>query len=147
MKFTGTVAYSEQKVRYIFNNDDGTTEQRVTRASLGGNYERDEIDLAKYNNQHVSVNGEWEHEWILDATVVQAFGKTEEQRPACLANSLVDEGSQLLATIVHQMTVRPQDNQGITIPQLFKAGINDIELEISVGVTSTLKITIKGPEK
>lgn len=70
--FTGTV--NEYGGKYFFDNDDGTQKQRLTRAKLGGDFEKEEIDLEPYANQSIKVNGQWEHDWILEAEIVGESG-------------------------------------------------------------------------
>jgi hypothetical protein len=67
--FTGTV--NQYGGKYFFDNDDGTAKQRLTKADLGGDYQGQEIDLEPYDGQNISVNGQWEHDWILKAEIVE----------------------------------------------------------------------------
>lgn len=65
-RFTGTVANGR------FDNDDGTPQQRLTTAALADGrpaWENHEIDLSTYEGQQIGVEGEWEHDWILEATI------------------------------------------------------------------------------
>jgi hypothetical protein len=68
--FTGGVTFDERKKRYVFDNDDGTTGQRLTRAKLGGDYAKDEIDLKEYDGQQIRVSGDEQHDWIIEAKVL-----------------------------------------------------------------------------
>ncbi len=67
--FTGVVVRSGDN--YRFDNDDGTQGQRLTTASLEeGHFEDHEINLAPYADEFLEVNGQWEHDWILETEIV-----------------------------------------------------------------------------
>lgn len=67
--FTGEVVKRPQGAR--FNNDDGTEGQRLTRATLGEKFPDKEIDLSSYVGRRIKVRGQWEHDWIIGADVLQ----------------------------------------------------------------------------
>ncbi len=66
--FTGWV--NEYDGHFYFDNDDGTDRQRLTRADWDGDYSGETIDLAPFAGQFISVNGQWEHEWIICAEIL-----------------------------------------------------------------------------
>ena len=64
--FTGTVRNGR------FDNDDGTPQQRLTTASLADGrpaWEANEIDLRQQEGDQLTVDGEWQREWILEARI------------------------------------------------------------------------------
>ncbi len=61
---------SEYENRFYFDNDDGTDKQMLTRADWDGDYRSEIIDLAPFAGQFISVDGQWEHEWIIRAAIL-----------------------------------------------------------------------------
>jgi hypothetical protein len=68
-EFTGRVV--QTPAGYRFDNDDGTKGQRLTKAKLGESPQSKEIDLKPYADESLKVRGQWEHEWIMEAEILE----------------------------------------------------------------------------
>jgi hypothetical protein len=68
-EFTGRVV--QTAAGYRFDNDDGTKGQRLTKAKLGESPQSKEIDLKPYADESLKVRGQWEHDWIMEAEVLE----------------------------------------------------------------------------
>lgn len=67
--FVGLVVSTGQGAR--FDNSDGTSGQRLTRAALGGNKFAQEIDLTPYIGRTIEVSGNEQHDWIFEAQILK----------------------------------------------------------------------------
>lgn len=68
-EFTGRVV--QTPAGYRFDNDDGTKGQRLTKAKLGESPQSKEIDLKPYADESLKVRGQWEHDWIMEAEILE----------------------------------------------------------------------------
>jgi hypothetical protein len=68
-EFTGVVV-TNNRGEWRFHNEDGTI-QRLTRAKLGEDPAAKEIDLAQYANEQLKVRGSWQHEWLIEAEILE----------------------------------------------------------------------------
>jgi hypothetical protein len=77
--FTGKIVHTPQGYRFKPSNEPENL-QRVTRAKRGEDFAAKEIDLKSYFGETIAVRGEWEHDWIVGAEIVEQHSKSSEKK-------------------------------------------------------------------
>ena len=77
--YTGQVI-QDQNGNWRFANDEdgGNNLQRLSKASIRETMQArltKEIDLSQYKNEYLEVDGDWEHEWLLEANITKHSDK------------------------------------------------------------------------
>lgn len=72
---TGSVVNEGEN--YYFDNDDGTTRQRLSTGGLGGSRPHTDpintIHLAAFHDFRLEVEGDWEHDVIINVTSIKVI--------------------------------------------------------------------------